>query len=49
MVKIRVDVETLDLVQTFDLIFGFSANTIAFKDSDVEVSAKTESVKILTC
>lgn len=48
VIEVGIDVEALDFIEAFNLVLGLSADTIAFKNSDVEVTAEAETVEILT-
>jgi len=48
VVEICENVVARNLVQTFHLVFGLPAHSVAFEDSDVKVAAIAESIEVLT-
>ena len=48
MVKVCEYIIALDFIETWYVVLGFAPYTIALEDSDIEVTAKSEGIEILT-
>ena len=49
VLKVGESIKLFNLVQSWDLIFSLSPHSIPFKNSDVEITAMNESLKMLKC
>ena len=47
MIEVSVDVILVYLVKPSYLVYSFASDSIAFEDSDVEITTKSEGLKVL--
>lgn len=47
MIEVSVDVILVYLVKPSYLVYSFASDSIAFEDSDVEISTESEGLKVL--